>query len=164
VLRASGIPPGRIACVHNWAGTAGVLPARPEPNGFRAEHGLGRAFVVLYSGDAGLGHTFAAVVDAAWLLRERQDVAFLFVGGGEMWPQLEAEAWRLGLENLRFMSYLPRERLAAAQAAADAALVTENPASSSAGKASRGGSVIATTTSGRGSRRRATAAPLVNLR
>jgi colanic acid biosynthesis glycosyl transferase WcaI len=127
VLLAAGAPRDRLACIHNWADTTGIRPVAPEANEFRSENGLQDKFVVLYSGSAGRAHTFGAVLDAAWLLRDRQDVLFLFIGGGQELPHLESEVWRYGLENVRFMDYLPADRLADSLSAANVSLVTENP-------------------------------------
>jgi colanic acid biosynthesis glycosyl transferase WcaI len=127
VLREAGTPPHRVSCIPNWADAAGIQPVHPESNPFRAEHGLDGAFVVLYSGRAGFEHRFSEVMEAAWLLRDRHDVRFLFIGGGEQWPHLEADAWRLGLDKVRFMDYQPREQLTYSLSAADVSLVTEHP-------------------------------------
>jgi colanic acid biosynthesis glycosyl transferase WcaI len=127
VLLATGAPSDRVFCIHNWADARRIWPVRPDSNPFRAEQGLNDAFVVLYSGRAGPEHRFSEIMEAAWHLRERQDIRFLFIGGGEQWPYLEADAWRLGLENVRFMGYLPRERLTYSLSAADVSLVSENP-------------------------------------
>jgi colanic acid biosynthesis glycosyl transferase WcaI len=127
VLLAAGAPRGRLACIHNWADTKGIRPLNPAVSVFRAEHGLQDKFVVLYSGSAARAHTFGAVLDAAWLLRDRQDIVFLFIGGGQELPHLEANVWRYGLENVRFMDHLPADRLADSLSAANVSLVTENP-------------------------------------
>jgi colanic acid biosynthesis glycosyl transferase WcaI len=126
-LLAAGAPSDRVLCIHNWADSRRIWPVRPDSNPFRAEQGLNGAFVVLYSGRAGPEHRFSEVMEAAWQLREQQDIRFLFIGGGEQWPYLEADAWRLGLENVRFMDYQPRERLTYSLSAADVSLVSENP-------------------------------------
>jgi colanic acid biosynthesis glycosyl transferase WcaI len=126
-ILSTGAPPDRVYCIHNWEDTVGIHPIRPEFNPFRAEHGLEGAFVVLYSGRVRGSHSFSAVMEAARLLRNVEDVVFLFIGDGDRLPHLSAQAWKLGLENVRFMPPLPRPELAYSLSGADVALVTEEP-------------------------------------
>lgn len=128
VLVAAGADPARTHVLANWADAHAVVPVAPEANAFIAEQGLAGQFIVLYSGNAGRGHTFAAVLDAMERLRDHAGVTFLFIGGGPQMPWLKAEAARRGLARARFLGYLPRARLAESLSAAGAALVTETPA------------------------------------
>jgi colanic acid biosynthesis glycosyl transferase WcaI len=127
-LLGAGASAARVSCIRNWADVDGIRPVPQERNPFRRDHGLDDAFVVLYSGRARGSHDFSAVMDTAWLLRERTDVVFLFIGGGEKLPHLAAQAWMLGLDSVRFMDPVPGDQLGYALSAADVALVTEDPA------------------------------------
>jgi glycosyltransferase involved in cell wall biosynthesis len=117
----------RTAVVHNWADAAAVRPVPADENPFRREHGLAGKFVVLYSGNAGRAHTFHAVQEAMRRLREDPGILFLFIGGGHRMAEIRAAAERDGVENARFMGYVPREDLIYSLSAADASLVTESP-------------------------------------
>ncbi len=128
VLVAAGANRGRTRVLANWADARSIQPIRPESNPFIREHGLEGQFVVLYSGNAGRGHTFDAVLAAAEELRDDPGITFLFIGGGPQFPSLRAEAARRGLARVRFLDYLPRERLSESLSAAGVALVTESPA------------------------------------
>ncbi len=116
----------RVEVIPNWADGGQLYPDREAGERFRAEHGLGRRFVLLYAGNLGLAHRFDAVVGAARTLAERggegREVLFLFVGGG---PRLEAvRRGCQGLPNVRFLPYQPRESLRSLYNAADLHLVT----------------------------------------
>ena len=95
-----------------------------ETNPLRREWGLEGKFVVGYSGNLGRVHEFATVLDAAVQLADREDIVFLFIGGGHQLGALKAEAGRRGLVNVQFQPYQPRERLAQSLGACDAHLVT----------------------------------------
>jgi colanic acid biosynthesis glycosyl transferase WcaI len=123
-LRAQGAPLDRIRVVHNWADGLGVVGNVPDrSSAFRREHGLTGKFVVMYSGNLGIPHEVATVVDAARkLARTEPDVVFLFVGGGAR--RQEAEKLSAGLTNVKFLGYQPRERLTESLGSADVHLVT----------------------------------------
>ncbi|HLU68515.1 MAG TPA: glycosyltransferase family 4 protein [Kofleriaceae bacterium] len=121
-IAAKGVARERVHVVHNWADGAAIRPLSHQENRFRREHGLGGRFVVLYSGNMGRGHTFDALVAAARALRPREDVLFLFIGGGARRAEVERQA--RDLPNVRFLPYQPREDLPMSLGAADLAVVT----------------------------------------
>jgi len=123
----AGAPAERTAFLHNWADEEAIRPLPPEENPFLREQGLEGKFVVLYSGNAGRAHTFDAVLEAARRLRDDPGVVFLFIGGGKALPRIRETVQREGLENIRFLGYLPRNQLRYSLSAASVALVTENP-------------------------------------
>ncbi len=136
-LLAKGVAPDKLSVTPVWADPDIVQPL-PKENGFRQEHGLGDAFVVLYAG--ALGHTSALedVLEAAALLREEPDPSpatsaahFVIVGEGVKKEALMDEARRRGLDNVLFLPFQPRQRFAEMLAAADTSLVTLNAQSSS---------------------------------
>lgn len=89
---------------------------------------LREPFVVLYLGNAGYGHEFATIIDAAERLRD-EPVSFLFVGGGAMRGWIDEEARRRGLSNVLFHDYVSKEQTPAVMAMAGCALITlENDA------------------------------------
>ena len=127
VLVAAGADRARTRAIANWADASAVQPVAPEVNPFIREHGLAGQFVVLYSGNAGRGHTFDAVLTAMERLHEDAGITFVFIGGGPQFPWLKAEAARRGLTRTRFLGYLPRERLSESLSAASVSIVTESP-------------------------------------
>ena len=79
--------------------------------------GLDGRLVVLYQGNAGWGHEFDTILEAAELLRD-EPVSFLFVGGGMHFPHLKDAAGRRGLENVHLHGYVPEAELASVLASA----------------------------------------------
>jgi len=80
-------------------------------------------FVVLYLGNAGEGHSFETVLDAASRLQDTP-VVFLFVGGGTAWESLREEVAARGLTNVILRAYIDKAETPAALACADVALIT----------------------------------------
>ncbi len=125
-VEAKGVPRRRIHVVPNWADGGAIRPVAPEANAFRREQGLDGKRVVLYSGNMGRAHDLATVLGAARLLREEQDLVFLFVGDGARRAEVEAAAREL--PSIRLLPYQPRERLAESLSAGDLHVVTQDPA------------------------------------
>jgi colanic acid biosynthesis glycosyl transferase WcaI len=122
----NGIAAERIRVIPNWADVTGVYPIKSK-NAFRREHGLEGRFVVMYSGNMGLPHLLAPLIDVAELLQEDVDVVFYFVGGGVQKEPLERLAEARGLSNVRFLPYQPKAALAHSLSAADLQVVSVKP-------------------------------------
>jgi glycosyltransferase involved in cell wall biosynthesis len=124
-LIARGLPADALEIIPNWSRPEKVRPLAPEENAFRQEHQLAGRFVVMYSGNIGLAHTFAETLDAAGRLQSLEPrLLFLFVGDGPRLDWLREETARRQLTNLRFLPPQPRDCLAASLSAADLHLVT----------------------------------------
>lgn len=89
----------------------------------RAEIGLGETFVALYAGTHGLAHGLDSILDAAKLLRERDDIRIVLAGDGAERARLFARARAESIENVIFLPNQPKERMPALLSAADACLV-----------------------------------------
>ncbi len=119
-----GIEEEKVALVPNWP-LAAIKPLGQEKNPFRKEHGLEGRFVVMYSGNMGLAHTFDAVLEAAARLKESlPDVLFLFVGGGPFYDNIEQLVGNRSWSNVLMLPYQPKDRLGESLAAGDVHLVT----------------------------------------
>jgi colanic acid biosynthesis glycosyl transferase WcaI len=80
-------------------------------------------FVILYLGNAGYGHEFQTVLDAASLLGGEQ-VQFRFVGGGSQYAWIANEAAERGLKNFSLNPYIPKEQTPGVMRQAHCALIT----------------------------------------
>jgi glycosyltransferase involved in cell wall biosynthesis len=118
-----GVRPEQIDVITNWADTDAIRPVR-DGNLFRDKQALGDRFVVMYSGNMGLPHLLTPVLDAAERLSHREDVVFIFIGGGVQTAGLKREAVRRSLSNVRFLPYQPKEFLAHSLSAADVHIVS----------------------------------------
>ena len=127
LLVAQGVTPDRITVIHNWSDSEIVKPVRREVNPLRRQWGLEDKFVVGYSGNMGRAHEFKTILDAAWLLREKSDIVFLFIGGGAQKIYIEDQVANLGLTRCMFQPYQPREQLANSLSLPDIHLISLLP-------------------------------------
>ena len=116
----------RVLFISNGADpTAFAAPV--DRSAIRSRYGLGNRFVASFVGTLGMAHGLDTVLDAAEILRDRDDVMFWLVGEGARRAELQAEANRRKLDNVRFEGQVPREAIPGVLAASDAALVLLRP-------------------------------------
>lgn len=65
-------------------------------------------FVVGYTGTVGVANALDTLLDAAALLQEHQDIAFVVVGGGKQKQELQARVAKEGLDNIYFIDPIPK--------------------------------------------------------
>lgn len=121
-----GLPDEKITIIPNWADTAQIRPEK-ERNEFRARHGLGDAFVVMYSGNLGYAHQLEPLLHAAARLSARPEIQFVMIGEGVQKSRLERMAAELKLTNIRFLPYQAREELSQSLSAADVHFLSVHP-------------------------------------
>ena len=125
ILLNKGIRNSKIEVIPVWADPDKVLPM-PKQNTFRCEHGLSEKFVVMYAGNIGLTSCLEDILQAAEILREKNDIHFVIIGEGIKKESLQAEMHARKLMNISFMPFQPRETFPEMLAAADLNLVTLN--------------------------------------
>lgn len=118
-----GAPPERTTIIADWADTSAITPASKR-NAFSSAHGLADKFVVMHSGNIGLSQSLETVVDAAALLQDLRDLQVVFVGEGVKKAALQAQVQSLGLTNVTFLPFTPKERLIESFASADVFVVS----------------------------------------
>jgi len=121
-LLRKGVPENKMSIIPNFVDTAFVRPLPPQ-NGFRDNLGLEDHFVVLYAGNLGHSQDLDTVLDCARLLEGREDIRFLVVGNGSRKPHLEGKAESMGLHNVQFLPFQPRQSVPEMYASADVSLV-----------------------------------------
>lgn len=122
--REYGVDSAKLRYVPHW-GTVEVdmctdLNRRP----LLPDLGLGGKFVVQYSGNMGLWHDLETVVRTASRLRDEPQIHFLFIGKGRRRAGAERLAQDLGLSNITWLEFLPREQLGDSLLSCDAAVVS----------------------------------------
>jgi glycosyltransferase involved in cell wall biosynthesis len=122
-VMAKGVPPERIEVVPDWVDCGRIRPL--ESNPLRRE--FGDKFVVMYSGNIGLSQQLETMVEAASQLRGDPRILFVMIGEGARKQWLMERAERLGLPNLIFLPYRPKDRLAESLGAADLHLIPLSP-------------------------------------
>lgn len=118
-----GVTPSQVVYIPHWAPEDVERP--PEASGdWRQELGLEGKFVVQYSGNMGLWHDIDTLVRAAALLTARTDIHFVFIGKGMRRAGAERLAQELGLRNIMWQEFIPREDLAESLRQCDVALIS----------------------------------------
>ncbi len=116
-------PKGPIAVIKNGVDLTRFGSDPATADAFRAEHGLTGKFVASYVGTHGMAHGLQAVIAAAERLRDRDDIAFLMVGGGAERETIKAMRDAKDLTNIVMLDQLPKAAMPAVWGASDAALV-----------------------------------------
>jgi colanic acid biosynthesis glycosyl transferase WcaI len=98
-LKSRGVPPGRISFLPNGADTDLLRPSPPDEELLErwSLHGK-KTFV--YIGTLAYYHGVTTVIEAAALLRHREDIAFLLIGDGPERQPIEALAQEQALSNV----------------------------------------------------------------
>lgn len=127
LLEAHGAPAEGLCIVHQWAEGDVLAPMPAHDSTVRKAWGLSDKFVVGYSGNLGRAHDFSTLLDAADMLRSREDIAFLIVGGGHRLAWVTAEIARRGLAAFRIEPLQPEALLRDCLAAPDVHFVSLLP-------------------------------------
>lgn len=120
-----GVPASKITCIPNWVNTQFIRPLPKEDNAFRKAHGLEGKFVVMYSGNIALTQGLETVVEAAALLSDSPDIAFVIVGESRAIAKLKDHCITCGANNVHLLPFQPREKLPEMLAAADVGLIVQ---------------------------------------
>jgi lipopolysaccharide/colanic/teichoic acid biosynthesis glycosyltransferase len=123
LIEEKGADIQRIKVIHNWVDCSSIVPG-PKRNAFALAHGFADEFVVMHSGNIGLSQGLDSVVGAAGKLTAFPDIKVVFVGDGVKKSSLEAQVQTLGLQNVRFLPYQPKEDLKDSFATADVFIVS----------------------------------------
>jgi glycosyltransferase involved in cell wall biosynthesis len=111
-LRGLGIAPDRIEIIQNWVDDRTIVPLSRSDNPLRRAWGLGERFVVGHSGNLGRTHDVEPLLIAADRLRDRTDIAFVFIGGGTRFDGIRSRIEASGLgDTVQFFPYQDRETL-----------------------------------------------------
>ena len=121
-LVAKGISPDRVFEMRNWADARFA----PDPSGsaaLRAEWGLDGRIVALYSGNVARKQGIEILVEAARLLQDRSDIAFVICGEGP--NRGELVQLTAGLSNVQLHDLQLAERMGALLTMADLHLLPQ---------------------------------------
>ncbi len=117
---APGTP---ISIVHTWTDTQRIRPIPKQENPFAVEYGQIGKTTILYSGNMGKTHDMRNLLEAARLLRGREEMHFLFIGAGDQFASVQSSVKLEQDRNITVLPLQPREMLPFSLAAADIALV-----------------------------------------
>jgi glycosyltransferase involved in cell wall biosynthesis len=107
---SSRAPGATVRLLTNGASLDRFSPERGDP-AIRRELGLDGAFVVGYAGIHGLAQALDKVVEAGRLLATYPEIVLAFFGDGPIKADLQRQAAREGLANIRFFPVQPVHRM-----------------------------------------------------
>lgn len=107
-LAEKGVGQKRIVEFRNWTDIDSIQPMT-EPSPYRAEWNISTPHVALYSGNIANKQGIEIVVEAAEMLKDRNDLTFVVCGEGPNRKRLERQA--KGLTNIQFHDLQPKQRL-----------------------------------------------------
>lgn len=114
---------GKMHVLPPWPHEHVLKPMPSRPNAFRDEHGFGDAFVVMYSGNHGIQNPLKTLLDAARALEQRDDLLFVFVGGGAGKHEVDRRIAE-GATNIRSLPFQPLARIGTSLSSADVHVVS----------------------------------------
>jgi glycosyltransferase involved in cell wall biosynthesis len=123
-LEAKGIIPERLYVIPNWMNENLVRPVEHQNNQFRMKWNLAGKFVILYSGNMGHYHSFDDILTVAKRMQGRDDVAFVFIGGGARYDEIKAWIENHQLTNVLLFPYQDMYMLSHSLSAGDLHFVT----------------------------------------
>ncbi|MCA9311198.1 MAG: glycosyltransferase family 4 protein, partial [Phycisphaerales bacterium] len=121
---AKGVKPDHVTRIGVWSDQDEVKPIPRDENPYRTEWNLGDRFVVMYSGNFGLGHDVDTMCRAAEMLKDDDSIRFVFAGGGKKKAIVEQFVNEHELGNCVLAPYQPREKLDQSLSVADLHLAT----------------------------------------
>lgn len=117
--------PNRLEVIPNWADGNKIAPAGKEAQQALAKTlNLRDVFTVIYAGNMGLAQEIDALIELLRVLKDRQDIQFLFMGGGVRRRDLAAVVETNQITNAKFIAYQERTSLSEYLALADMGIVT----------------------------------------
>jgi glycosyltransferase involved in cell wall biosynthesis len=118
-----GIDGAKIDVVLNGVDLARYAPAAEKDSDLAKCYGLEGKFVAGYIGTHGMAHGLEHIVDAAELLQHRDDIRFVFAGGGAARKKLETYVRERQLNNVVLIPRQPKEMMPRLWSICDVSLV-----------------------------------------
>jgi glycosyltransferase involved in cell wall biosynthesis len=126
LCQEKGAQPERVVVIPDWADGEVIRPVLKE-NPFSIQHELADRFVVMHAGNLGLSQNLEILIEAASMLKDLTDLLVVFLGDGVKRSALEEQVRHLGLSNVRFFPYQPKDRVALAFGSADCFVILLKP-------------------------------------
>jgi colanic acid biosynthesis glycosyl transferase WcaI len=120
-----GVAGDRVRVISNWA-TGDLQSITDRENPLRADWGLRGRFVVLYSGNLGVGHEYRTLLEGVRIARASGvNLHVVFIGGGTRLTETRRLVSELDLEDrVTFRGFVPAHMLPLTLGLADIAVVT----------------------------------------
>ena len=118
------ITPEKITVINQWPAIKGIGIIDKELNNFIQKHSLNGKFIVMYSGNIGLGHHVSSLIESANILKAYKDIIFVIIGEGWNKPVIEKMIKDYALNNCLLLPFQPVEMFRHSLQAADIGVVS----------------------------------------
>ncbi len=120
---AHGANPDRSTVMPIWMDSKRLHPG-PSENPWRQRHGLTKKFAVIFAGTQGYNQDMQVILNAADRLNSYQDIQFVIIGDGVQHSEMVKRSKEMGLSNLMWLDWQPREQYSMIMHTADVVLAT----------------------------------------
>jgi glycosyltransferase involved in cell wall biosynthesis len=117
----------RIHVVTPWSDRELLVPLEKHDNPLARELGLADSFNIVYSGNLGVAHDVATIVDAIRSTSADRDLRWVFIGGGKRFDDLKKESVKAGWPHVKFLPFQDQSVLNQSLNLADVHLVSQLP-------------------------------------
>ncbi len=114
---------GHVGVVPPWADTDKIKPINKADNPLAEDLKQLGKITVLYSGNMGISHDIDSILQAALILRNDSNIAFLMIGEGAKWKDAKDFQFEHKLDNLQVLPFQSEDKLPYTMPLADIALV-----------------------------------------
>ena len=118
---------GNTHVIPNWVVGVDFGNNSHEINPLVEQWNLDGKFVVGYSGNLGKAHDYKTILESIELLKNDNNIIFLFVGGGEGYKYIEDVATKRCYENVMFYKYQPIHQLSYSLSVPDVHMISLKP-------------------------------------
>ncbi|MCM8781617.1 MAG: glycosyltransferase family 4 protein [Candidatus Omnitrophica bacterium] len=123
-IRKKGVSANNIMVIPDWADVEKIKPISKSENPFIEKFALKDKFIIMHSGNIGLSQDFTTILKAIKMLDGQGSFYLIFVGEGAGKRVLSERASILGIKNVLFLPYQPKELLSFSLGMADLHLIT----------------------------------------
>ncbi len=127
---AQYVPRVKVKVIVPWSIFSGNLKVKKEDNIFIDKYDLSSFFLVMYSGNIGLGHNVESLIEVAKILYSVRDIKFVIIGDGWNKALIEKQIAELGLDNCLLLPFQPSDMFRYSLSAADIGVVSVTSAAS----------------------------------
>ncbi|WP_027364767.1 glycosyltransferase family 4 protein [Desulfotruncus alcoholivorax] len=121
-LKEKGVAEQRIIHIPNGVHPGHFVPLKTREE-TRSLFNFNR-FTIVYTGAHGPANALNVILEAAGELNGESGVEFVLIGDGPVKPDLQAQARKLQLKNLRFLEPVPKSKIPDLLHAADAGIIS----------------------------------------
>lgn len=115
---------GKLHHISVWSDDKLISSASSTENPLKKKWNLEGKFVVGYFGNMGRFHDMETIIRTAELLKDKEDICFLFVGEGHKKQAIMEYATKHNLQNCQFYTYVDRQDLGYLMHLADIGVVS----------------------------------------